>query len=200
MSQEEVMIDQASSDRAVQWLDDHGDALYAYAVLRVRQSQDAEDLVQETLLAAIRARDAFDGDASERTWLISILKHKIADHLRRALRDSGTGHTDGDAAVKAVEPFDKRGVWTVSVKRWPGTPSELLEQAEFRDVLARCLAKLPARMAQLFWLRAAEGKRTAAVCEELEISTDNAWTLLHRARSRLRQCLASNWFGRGDGR
>jgi RNA polymerase sigma-70 factor (ECF subfamily) len=200
MQHNEVVMDDATAGRAAQWLDDHGNALYAYAVLRVNCAEDAEDLVQETLLAAMSRPDAFDGDSSQRTWLISILKHKIADHLRRALRQSvaAGGGGDGDTVgPSTVEPFDKRGVWKISVKRWKGNPSELLERAEFHDVLARCLAKLPQRMAQIFWLRAAEGKRTTAVCQELQISADNAWTLLHRARSRLRQCLSINWFQRG---
>jgi len=61
------------------WLDQHGNALYAYALMRVRDASIAEDLVQDTLLAAIKSVDRFKGESSERTWLIGILKHKVLD-------------------------------------------------------------------------------------------------------------------------
>ena len=70
-----------------QWLDQHGDALYAFALLRVQQPAVAEDLVQDTLLAAFSGRERFGGGAQERTWLIGILKHKIIDHLRKSGRE-----------------------------------------------------------------------------------------------------------------
>src|SRR3569623_1509754 len=70
------------SDPAL-WLDNHGDALYRYALLRLRDPMLAEDMVQETLLAAVEARERYAGDASERTWLLGILKHKLIDQLRK---------------------------------------------------------------------------------------------------------------------
>ncbi|MBI1733413.1 MAG: hypothetical protein HYR49_11695 [Gammaproteobacteria bacterium] len=51
-------------------------------MLRVRDANLAEDLVQETLLWGLRSLDRFRGESSERTWLTGILKHKILDHLR----------------------------------------------------------------------------------------------------------------------
>ena len=65
------------------WLEQHGDALFAYALGRTRNRATAEDLVQDTLLAAFASRDAFKGGSAERTWLIGILKHKVIDCLRR---------------------------------------------------------------------------------------------------------------------
>ena len=66
-----------------QWLDAHGDALFAYAMMRVRNQALAEDLVQDTLLAGIAG---FGGKSSERTWLTGILKNKIVDHVRKSSR------------------------------------------------------------------------------------------------------------------
>jgi DNA-directed RNA polymerase specialized sigma24 family protein len=54
------------------WVDDHGDCLYGYALIRVRKQEVAEDLVQETLLAAMRQVDKFRGRSSERSWLCGI--------------------------------------------------------------------------------------------------------------------------------
>ena len=68
------------------WLDDHGDALYRYALKHGVRRDAAEDLVQECFLAGLRAQERFEGGASERTWLMSILRHKIIDHIRRGRR------------------------------------------------------------------------------------------------------------------
>ena len=68
---------------AASWLEVHGDALYRYARARTGSREAAEDLVQETLLAALEARDRFQNLSSVRTWLLSILRHKIIDHYRR---------------------------------------------------------------------------------------------------------------------
>src|SRR5271165_1791769 len=70
-------------DDASAWLERHGDALYCYARARVGACDLAEDLVQETLLAALEARQQFAGRSSVRTWLFSILRHKIVDLYRR---------------------------------------------------------------------------------------------------------------------
>ena len=177
------------SARALHWLDDHGDALYRYAVARTGDPIAAEDLVQETLLAAMRSR--FDGGSTERTWLVGILKHKVADHRRRSSREQT--FTDGEDD-DGFDDFTKRGRWSGGVPRWKSGPTAGAELSEFRDVLARCMSKLPRRVATLFWLREAEDRPTDELCEELGISPTNVWTMLYRARSRLRQCLTLNWF------
>ena len=68
------------------WVDEHGDFLFRYAVVRLRDEAIAEDCVQETLLSAIQALGSYGGKATERTWLTGILKHKIVDHFRRSVR------------------------------------------------------------------------------------------------------------------
>src|SRR6266567_6718472 len=72
---------------ACDWLVAHGDYLFNLAVGQLRDGSVAEDLVQETFLAALKARDRFSGRSSDRTWLVGILRHKIYDHLRRVCRE-----------------------------------------------------------------------------------------------------------------
>jgi len=176
---------------AVRWLDEHGDAMYAYAAARVRDPDVAEDLVQETLLAALASADGFLARSSERSWLIGILKHKLVDHLRRSLRERplGEGGADGLSDL-----FDQRGRWKVPPATWSAEPHALAEKAEFRVVLAQCVSRLPARMAQMFWLREAEQMETTELCERLNVTATNVWAILHRARSGLRKCLTMRWF------
>jgi RNA polymerase sigma-70 factor (ECF subfamily) len=179
------------SARALHWLDDHGDALYRYAVARTADPIAAEDLVQETLLAAMTAD--FDGRSTERTWLIGILKHKVLDHRRRSTREQPLTDMRED---DSFDPFTRRGRWKIPVPKWTSDPTAAAELSEFRDVFAHCMSKLSRRVATVFWLREAEDAPTDELCQELDISPANLWTMLHRARARLRQCLTLNWFGR----
>ena len=185
------------SASALRWLEEHGDILYSYALARVRDPHAAEDLVQETLLAALSSAEAFRGQSSERSWLVGILKHKLVDHLRLSLRERPPA---GPQADDFAGLFDGRGHWRVSPSKWGGDPQALAEDGEFRAVLGRCLSKLPSRTARLFWLREAEGIDTAELCARLEVTAANVWAMLHRARCGLRECLRLHWFDGSGGR
>jgi RNA polymerase sigma-70 factor (ECF subfamily) len=179
---------------AADWLRDHGDALYRYALLRVRAPEAAEDLVQETLLAALTARQRFAGSSSEQTWLIGILKHKIIDHLRSLWRERMSEAEFGPDG--GIDLFTKQGTWRRPVPAWRLDAAAELERREFHAALADCIRKLPPRIAELFWLREAEDVGTEELCHVLSISATNVWTMLYRARTRLRECLTVNWFGK----
>jgi RNA polymerase sigma-70 factor (ECF subfamily) len=176
---------------AIRWLEDHGDALYAYALARTGDPHIAEELVQESMLAGMTSEEGFMGLSAERTWLTGILRHKLLDHLRRALRERPLRKDWSDTHDHL---FDDHGHWKVSPSYWGADPHALAEQAEFRTVLARCLSRLPARMAQAFLMREMEDVATAELCVRLNVSPENAWAILHRARMGLRRCLSLHWF------
>jgi RNA polymerase sigma-70 factor (ECF subfamily) len=182
-----------ASDAAT-WVDRHGDALFRYAMLRVRDAALAEDLVQETFLAALRAHKTFGVESSERTWLVAILKHKIIDHFRR--QGQARFVSSSDASDNFIETlFDEKGGWKLGPSRIGNDPSNVLERKEFWDVFRRCLSKLPGRWAEAFSLREMDELGTREVCNTLGLSTTNLGVILHRARVRLWQCLEANWFG-----
>jgi RNA polymerase sigma-70 factor (TIGR02943 family) len=176
---------------AGEWLERYGDALYRYALARLRRSHDAEEAVQETLLAALRAREHYQGTAPPLTWLTGILKHKVVDRLRASARADATG-ASSDSDLDAW--FDERGKWRLWPKRW-ADPAAAAERSEFWDVMERCLARLPARMAAAFTLRTVDDLPTEDVCANLAISSGNLWLLLHRARLQLVRCLELHWIG-----
>ena len=138
------------------WVDRHGDCLYRYAILRLRSPELAEDVVQETFVEAIGNRAPFAGRSSERTWLIGILKHKVADHFRRSRR-AGTVPLAANSAGAPPDEFDRRGHWRVAPASWEGEPSREVESREFWGVLTSCLAKLPSTLFEAFLLRELEG-------------------------------------------
>ncbi len=180
-----------------QWLTDHGDALYRYALARTRDKHQAEEAVQETLLAALESRTRFSGASSVRTWLIGILKHKLMDQFRRGLRevpldDPDEGEGLDDAVIENL--FAPDGHWREPPGDW-GSPEDILGRGQFMAVLQRCLDALPKRLARLFMLREVMEEETENICKELAITPTNLWTMLYRARMGLRQCLDRNWVG-----
>jgi RNA polymerase sigma-70 factor (ECF subfamily) len=178
------------------WPDRYGDTLYRNALLRLRNKELAEDMVQEALLAAYASRDKFAGNSSEKTWLFSILKHKIIDYLRKASREQPL-YQDVELFQDLMEEsFDGRGHWTIDISQW-SDPDKSLEQQAFWQILDKCIADLPPHLATLFMLRELDGLSSEDICKELNISTtNNLWVMLSRTRMRLRQCLDTNWFSR----
>jgi RNA polymerase sigma-70 factor, ECF subfamily len=178
------------------WLEEHGDYLYRYALLQLRDSAAAEDAVQETLLAALSAWARFSGQSSVRTWLTGILKHKILDTFRAQAREPqfeslhGDGEDDLDALDRLL--FDQTGHWVDPPKAW-GDPAASLDQQRFWAALQRCLEGLPPQLAAAFSLRELGGLETGEICKELNITTTNCWVMLHRARVGLQQCLETHW-------
>src|SRR5512147_880859 len=184
----------SSSNTGCDWLTAHGDYLFNLAVGQVRDPLLAEDLVQESFLAALKARDGFARRSSDRTWLVGILRHKICDHLRRTCRER---------AVRADVPvvrddgdLDDAVLWLHEIAAECESPSRRLELAEFREQLERALGQLPGRIAQVFQLYEMEERPNREVCETLRISESNLWVMLHRARKQLRAHPA-DWLG-GD--
>ena len=190
---------QASTPNANDWLNEHGDYLYRFALVRLRDEHLAEDAVQETLLAAIKNSDGFSGKSSARTWLTGILKHKIIDLIRRAQKEQPL--YDDDPAEEMIEPgmdefFDDTGHWAEKPSSL-GDPARLMEQGQFWSILQGCLDRLPKNLARIFMLREIEEEDNETICKELEISATNAWVMLYRSRMGLRKCMEMHWAERG---
>lgn len=186
-----------SSDRELdptRWLTEHGDLLYRFALGRVRDPQTAEDLVQDTFLAAMKGAASFSGRAKERTWLVGILKHKIIDHFRKHKRM----FLSEDLELKEQDPqafLDRKGNWTVGQSAWITQPETALEMKEFWKHLNGCLEHLSEQQQKVYVLRELEEQSADDICEALEISPSNLWVTLHRARLQLKECLTLKGLG-----
>jgi len=173
------------------WVDAHADYLFNFAIGQVRDVGLAEDLVQETFLAAVRAQETFSGRSSERTWLVGILRHKIYDHLRRACRERAVRHDPLPRSVE--ESWEESVAWVHEIAAESQLPSRRIELEEFRTHLEKAMGQLPPRIAQVFQLYAIEERPNHEVCEQMNISESNLWVMLHRARKQLRKELDTWW-------
>ena len=174
------------------WVDLYSDYLYNYTISRVNDKDKAKDLVQDTFLAGLKSMKNFKGEASERTWLISILKRKIIDHYRKINSKKGKAEvrisynsdseSEGDWLEERVaDPFDK-------------TAEDTMQNSELGDAIQECLDKLPKKQAEVFKMKTILGYETEVICNELNITASNLWVIIHRARTAMASCLEKNWF------
>ena len=174
------------------WIDLYSDYLFNYTITRVKDRETAQDLVQETFFAGLKSMKNFKGEASERTWLISILKRKIIDHYRKINSKKGKaevrmnlnfdGENEGDWLEQRVaDPFDK-------------TAENDLENTELGLAIHNCISKLPSKQAEVFKMKTLLGYDTETICNELGITASNLWVIIHRARTSLASCMEKNWF------
>ena len=159
------------------WIDLYSDYLFNYTIARVSDREKAQDLVQDTFLAGLKSMKNFKGEASERTWLISILKRKA--EVRINYSDS---ESEGDWLEERVaDPFDK-------------TAEDTLQNNELGEAIHNCLEKLPQKQADVFKMKTILGYETEVICNELNITASNLWVIIHRARTAMADCLKQNWF------
>jgi RNA polymerase sigma-70 factor (ECF subfamily) len=173
------------------WIDLYADYLFNYTVTRVSDREIAQDLVQDTFLAGLKSMKNFKGEASERTWLISILKRKIIDHYRKINSNKGKAEvriqyndaeSEGDWLEERVaDPFDK-------------TAEDSMQNSELGDAIHNCLSKLPNKQANVFKMKTVLNYETEVICNELNITASNLWVIIHRARTAMADCLKENWF------
>ena len=186
-------------------IESHRAYLVRYALAQLRDAQLAEEAVQEALLAALESVGSFDGRSSLRTWLTSILRFKVVDLQRRAVKERAHVSlaeevvADGDAWMDDF--FDETGHWRSPPQSW-NDPESSLEQRRFFEAFERCLSRLPDTASRVFFRREVLGDDTAAICQDEGVTASNCWVILHRARVALRACLEQTWFGKSatDGR
>lgn len=179
---------------AERWLSQYGDHLYRYACSRVADASQAEDLLQETLISALKSFESFRGQSTEKTWLTGILRHRILDFYRKRARQWRV--PDSFEGVEGSW-FDQDGHWnrehSNAGMEWEPDPSHILDQKEFMETLHHCITQLPEKAAAVFVQRELEFEKTASILEDLNISESNLWVLLHRARNMLKRCIQTNW-------
>lgn len=182
------------------WVEDYGDYLFKYALSRLRDPARAEDMVQETFLAALKGGRKFQGQSAAKSWLVGILKNKICDHYRKAGREMSFTDlefysSEEEGSFVAEGAF--KGGWQSDLQpqEW-ANPGANLDNEQFWKTFRDCSDKLPKNVGIVFNLREVDEIESKEICTMLNISESNLWVMLHRARMALRRCMEMNWFGK----
>ena len=172
------------------WVDRYSDYLFNYTISRINDPEVVKDLISETFLAGLRSKDNFKGMASERTWLVSILKRKIIDHYRKINSNKGkaevritynSDESEGEWLEEQVsDPFEKNA-------------EDSLENKELGVAIFNCLETLNKKQAAIFKMKTIDGFDTEAICKEFDITPSNLWVIIHRARKSMAECLEKSW-------
>lgn len=180
------------------WLEEHGDYLYGFALQKLKNPFLAEDMVQETLVSAVTARERYQATASVRTWLTTILRNKIVDHWRIQGREATATDLmigmDEDASVDDF--FDHAGRWAEMPNAYPD-PDAALESKQFWQVFEHCVSRLKPQQAEVFLAREVHGMANDEISQSYSISLSNVFVLMHRARVALGKCLEIHWVKQG---
>lgn len=175
----------------------HRDYLYRFAMRRVGDAALADDLVQETFLAALQSAKSrpdasaegatFSGRSTYRVWLAGILKHKLADVMRERCRF---------VAISADDPEREQDEMNAAmVASGAGNsddnPQHACERSELLAQINDALVKLPSGVADVFMAREVEGESTASIAARSGLSEANIWVRVHRARKALQTHLAA---------
>jgi RNA polymerase sigma-70 factor (ECF subfamily) len=178
----------------------HAGALLRLARSFVRDESVAEEVVQETWLAALDGLEGFEGRASLRTWLFRILANKARTRIVRDGRNvpfSALAGTDaGDDPAVDADRFDLGGMWKDPPGNWSEeNPERLAQGVETRAAIEAAIAELPEAQRAVITLRDIEGLETDEICNLLSITVTNQRVLLHRARAKVRQVLERHLSG-----
>ncbi|MEO8773519.1 MAG: sigma-70 family RNA polymerase sigma factor [Gelidibacter sp.] len=173
------------------WIERYSDYLFNYTISRINDREVAKDIIQDTFFAGLKSMKNFKGEASERTWLISILKRKIIDYYRKI------NSIKGQAEVRMTYNTDEsEGDWLEERVEDKATlnPQDLLENAELSDAIYDCMDKLSEKQATVFKMKTLLNYDTETICNELNITASNLWVIIHRARTAMAECMEDNWF------
>jgi len=182
------------------WLQLYGDFLFSLAMLKTGNKELAEDLVQETFLAAVKAKETFKGNSSEKTWLTAILKNKIIDHYRKKdvlkKADDYLASTEQSFHNSFFSSEEASfGHWTKEAAplEWKKGADAVVNSKEFYKILQDCIDKLPPRLVPVFLARFIDEEDAEVICKEFDLSSSNYWVIVHRAKVLMRSCLEKNW-------
>jgi RNA polymerase sigma-70 factor (TIGR02943 family) len=190
------LIKDNSTSVLEQWVTQFSDELYSWAFFKTSSKEIAEDLVQDTFLAAFHKIDSFEGKSQPKTWLFSILNNKVIDYYRLSSRTTkkNLSLTENSSFELSDGLFNSHGCWkTNDIGTLWNQEEELLDNPDFNMVMEECMNSLPQKWKLALTSKYLSEKKTEAICQELEITTSNYWQIIHRSKLLLRKCLELKW-------
>lgn len=178
----------------VNWAAKYYRYLFSFSMSRVKDKQKAEDMVQDTFVKALTKKAQFQGSSSERTWLTAILKNNIYDAQRRGAKVIPTSRV-ADSDTDDEDFFEENGSWQkgAAPAMWQSEEIDRLEQKELAGTMEKCINVLPEHWAYIFKMKYMDDEASEVICERMDISAQNFWTIIHRAKLKLRSCMERLW-------
>ena len=171
------------------WVHNFSDELYQWAFHKTNHKEIAEDLVQDTFLAAFHHLDSFREESSPKTWLFRILNNKIIDFYRKKAKIAHIQEFTLENIFKEDETWQPEAGKIL----WGESEKNLLDDEDFLSTLEKCLQKLSEQWRWVVQAKFLLEKSADEICQELDISTSNYWQIVHRAKLALRTCIGKNW-------
>jgi RNA polymerase sigma-70 factor (ECF subfamily) len=163
----------------------HVDRVFRFAQRLCGQSEDAQDLVQDTFLNAFRGLDQFRGEAKLSTWLYTIAA-RACIHMRRKRK----GEPERELSLDEFIPSSE-GEFRLQVPTEGFTPEEALENKQLRRALQQAVLKLPKKYRVVLVLRDMEGLSAKEVGTIVGLNERAVKSRLHRARLFVRKELSA---------
>jgi RNA polymerase sigma-70 factor (ECF subfamily) len=178
------------------WVNQFSDELYSWAFFKTSSKEVAEDLVQDTFMAAFHKIDTFQGKSQPKTWLFSILNNKVIDYYRLSARTTKKNFslTENSGYELSDGLFNSYGCWKSNdINAAWDQDQELLDNPEFNSIMENCMDDLPQKWKLAVTSKYLSDKKTEIICQELEITTSNYWQIVHRSKLLLKKCLELKW-------
>lgn len=182
MSDRELIagLKQGSPEAYRELVGSYGRRLYSVGLRLLRNPQDAEDVVQETLLKAFQAIDSFREDSSLYTWLYRIACNESLMKLRARGRQQ-------TVPIDPYLPKFEEGHHVEAIEDWSGLPDRMLESQELSEFFERCVDELPEEYRVAYVLKDVEKLSEEQVCRILKLTKPAMKNRVHRARLVIRQ-------------
>jgi len=174
------------------WVKAYSNNLYGYAVQRVKDTDIAKDLVQETYLAAWRNYENYKGEASVKNWLFIILKSKLTDHYRKVAQMRMVPMS-GQRDEQDSYYFNDQDHWKEHAYPANWSSDKSTNSKDFYRILHGCKKKLNELQDTVFSMKYLDGLESDENCKVRAISASNYWVLFPRAKMQLRKCPEKIW-------
>jgi RNA polymerase sigma-70 factor (ECF subfamily) len=158
------------------------DALFGYAMALTRDKSEAEDLVQETYLRAVRGANHLGPDSNLRSWLFVIMRNAWLNQLRHRKNGPSFVQIDADEPGAVVAASDRRA-----------NPHVVYLRKIERQQVREAIEKLPGPYREIVVLRDLEGFSYQEIASVLDCPAGTVMSRLARARAKLRDTLSS-WY------
>jgi RNA polymerase sigma-70 factor (ECF subfamily) len=174
-------LKQGNRSELARMVEQFSDSIYRVALRMLNNPADAEDVLQETFIKAIRALPTFEGRSSLSTWLYRIAVNESLMLIRKQKPEAALTEEEFE------DPDDSTSYPSFQILDWCCLPEEDFLSAETRKVLNLAIQKLPKNLRTVFVLRDIEGLSIRDTAEALDITESNVKTRLLRARMKLRE-------------